>query len=147
MGKHDYKFLLVEKSAVPEKLLKTVEAKRILAKGNVTIDEAVKSAGIGRSTFYKYRDSIFPFYETAKGKVITLFFVVEDFSGVLLNIIKQISNANANIVTINQNIPISGLTDITISIETAGMTSDIGEMMSGIRVLEGLRRCEILERE
>jgi chorismate mutase len=147
MGKHDYKFLLVEKSAVPEKLLKTVEAKRILASGSVTIDEAVKTAGIGRSTFYKYRDSIFPFYETTKGKVITLFFVVEDFSGVLLNIIEQISNANANIVTINQNIPISGLTDITISIETAGMTSDIGEMMNGIRTLEGLRRCEILERE
>lgn len=144
----DAKYLLVDVSVLPEVFSKVIEVKNILGKGSIkAVNEAVKEVGISRSAYYKYKDFIFPFYETSRGKVITLFFVVEDFSGILSSIINRIAQARANILTINQNIPINGLADVTISIETAGMPKDIKDMMDEISKIEGVRRQEILARE
>lgn len=144
----DSTYLLVDASVLPEVFSKVIEVKQILGKGKIkSINEAVKEVGISRSAFYKYKDYVFPFYETSRGKVMTLFFVVEDLSGILSSIINQIALAKANILTINQNIPINGLADVTISIETAGMIKDIKELMNEIGRIEGVRRQEILARE
>lgn len=141
-------YLLVDASVLPEVFSKVIEVKKILSRGKIkTVNEAVKEAGISRSAFYKYKDFIFPFYETSRGRVITLFFVVEDFSGILSSIINKIAQARANIITINQNVPINGLADVTISIETAGMVMDIREMMENIGTIDGVRRQEILARD
>ena len=140
-------YFLVDATVLPEVFSKVIEVKRILGKGMIkAVNEAVKEAGISRSAYYKYKDFVFPFYETSRGKVITLFFVVEDFSGILSSIISQIAIAKANVITINQNIPINGLADVTISIETAGMCIGLEEMMEAIREIEGVRRQEILAR-
>jgi len=142
------KYYLVDTTVLPEVFVKVVEVKKILSCGTIkNINDAVKKVGISRSAYYKYRDYVFPFYETSRGKVMTLFFVVEDFSGILSSIIKKISNAKANILTINQNIPINGLADVTISIETDSMTSDINVLINEIGKIEGVRRQEILARE
>ncbi|MCX7747646.1 MAG: ACT domain-containing protein [Clostridia bacterium] len=144
----DSKYLLVDASVLPEVFSKVIDVKKILSKGVAkTVHEAVKEVGLSRSAFYKYKDYVFPFYETSRGKVMTLFFVVEDFSGILSRIINEIAAAKANILTINQNIPINGLADVTISIETQGMVKDIQEFMDEIGKIEGVRRQEILARE
>jgi chorismate mutase len=141
-------YFLVDSKVLPEVFSKVIEVKKILGMGVIkTVNEAVKEVGLSRSAYYKYKDYVFPFYETSRGKVITLFFVVEDFSGILSSIINQIALAKANILTINQNIPINGLADVTITIETEGMTKDISELMDNISKIEGVRRQEILARE
>jgi len=141
-------FFLVDSGILPEVFSKVIEVKKILGSGKAkTVNEAVKEAGLSRSAFYKYRDSVFPFYETSRGRVITLFFVVEDFSGILSRIINTIAQAKANIITINQNVPINGLADVTISIATTGMSMDIGELMERLGEIEGVRRREILARD
>ncbi|NLL05185.1 MAG: ACT domain-containing protein [Clostridiaceae bacterium] len=146
--KNTSKYYLVNTSVLPEVFVKVVEVKKILSSGTIkNINDAVKKVGISRSAFYKYRDYVFPFYETSRGRVMTLFFVVEDYSGILSSIINRISSAKANILTINQNIPINGLADVTISIETDSMTSDISVLMDEIGKIEGVRRQEILARE
>jgi chorismate mutase len=146
--KKDSTYFLVDSTVLPEVFSKVIEVKKILSLGTVkTVNEAVKEAGISRSAYYKYKDFVFPFYETSRGKVITLVFVVEDFSGILSRIIERIASAKANILTINQNIPINGLADVTISIETEGMTKDIKEMMDEISQIEGVRKQDILARE
>ena len=139
--------LLVDSSVLPEVFTKVIEVKKILSKGIIkTVNDAVKEAGISRSAYYKYKDYVFPFYETSRGKVLTLFFVVEDFSGILSSIINKIAKYKANILTINQNIPINGLADVTISVETAGMTKDMNELLNDISKIEGVRKQEILSR-
>lgn len=144
----DTTYYLVDSLVLPEVFSKVIEVKKILSKGETrAVNEAVKKVGLSRSAYYKYKDFVFPFYETSRGRVITLFFVVEDFSGILSSIINRIALAKANIVTINQNIPINGLADITISIETGEMTKDICEMMDEIGTIEGVRRYEILARD
>lgn len=146
--KNTSKYYLVDTSVLPEVFIKVVEVKKILSSGLIkNINEAVKKVGISRSAFYKYRDYVFPFYETSRGRVMTLFFVVEDFSGILSSIINKISASKANILTINQNIPINGLADVTISIETDSMESDINVLMEEIGRIDGVRRQEILARE
>ena len=140
-------FFLVDSFILPEVFSKVIEVKKILSTGKIkTVNDAVKEVGISRSAYYKYKDYIFPFYETSRGKVLTLFFVVEDFSGILSSIINKIASAKANILTINQNIPINGLADVTVSIETFEMKDDMQKLMSEIEKIEGVRRCEILAR-
>jgi ACT domain-containing protein len=142
------KYLLVDTSIVPEVFNKVIEVKNILAKNSdYTVNDAVKIAGISRSAFYKYKDYIFPISEFSVGRVLTLFFVVEDYSGLLSNIIKEIAGSNANILTINQNIPVNGVADVTISVDTQSMTTDIEELMKRIGEIEGVRRQEIIARE
>ena len=141
-------YLLVDSRVLPEVFSKVIEVKKLLSSGKSrTINDAVREVGLSRSAFYKYKDYVFPFYETSRGRVITLFFVVEDFSGILSSIINKIAEAKANIITINQNVPINGLADVTISIATSGMTMDIGKLMENIGEIEGVRRQEILARD
>ncbi|NMB33250.1 MAG: ACT domain-containing protein [Clostridium sp.] len=142
------KYYLVDSSVLPEVFVKVVEAKKLLATGTFkNVNEAVKKVGISRSAYYKYRDFISPFYETTRGRVVTLFFTVEDYSGILSAIINKIANSKANIITINQNIPINALADVTVTIETDLMTKDIKDLMYEIGNVEGVRRYQILARE
>jgi len=145
--KQESVFFLVDSFILPDVFAKVIEVKKILSFGKIkTVNDAVKEVGISRSAYYKYKDYVFPFYETSRGKVLTLFFVVEDFSGILSSIIDKIASANANILTINQNIPINGLADVTVSIETFAMKDDMQALMVEIGKVEGVRRCEILAR-
>lgn len=145
--KQESVFFLVDSFILPEVFSKVIEVKKILSTGKIkTVNDAVREVGISRSAYYKYKDYIFPFYETSRGKVLTLFFVVEDFSGILSSIINKIASANANILTINQNIPINGLADVTVSIETFEMKDDMQKLMREIEKIEGVRKCEILAR-
>ena len=50
------KYYVVRERAVPEVLLKVVEAKRLLESKRVaTVQEAAERTGISRSSFYKYK--------------------------------------------------------------------------------------------
>ena len=70
MVQHQY--YVVKERAVPEVLLKVVEAKRLLeSERAATVQDAAEAVGISRSSFYKYKDDIFPFHENTKGKNIT----------------------------------------------------------------------------
>ena len=73
------KYYVLKKKAVPEVLLKVVETKRLLAtRRGMTIQEAAEQAGISRSSFYKYKDDIFPFHENEKGQNVTMVIQMED---------------------------------------------------------------------
>ena len=72
-------YFVVKQKAIPEVLLKVVEAKKLLETNAVeTIQEAVDQLGISRSSFYKYKDDIFPFHENVQGKTITFVLQMPD---------------------------------------------------------------------
>ena len=56
------KYYVLKEKAVPEVLLKVIEAKKLMETGNLTVQEATERAGISRSSFYKYKEDIFPFH-------------------------------------------------------------------------------------
>ena len=102
------KYFVVKQKVIPEVLLKVVEAKRLLESEKVlTIQEAVDAVGISRSSFYKYKDDIFPFHDNSQGTTITLTFQMDDEPGILSDVLKIIAEYRANILTIHQSIPIN----------------------------------------
>ena len=129
------KYFVVKQKAIPEVLLKVVEAKRLLESEKVlTIQEAVDAVGISRSSFYKYKDDIFPFHDNSQGTTITLTFQMDDEPGILSDVLKIIAEYRANILTIHQSIPINGIASLTLSIQVLQTTGDISRM---IEQLEG----------
>ena len=68
MTEEKTKYFVVKQRAVPEVLLKVVEAKKLLESEQVmTVQEAAERVGFSRSSFYKYKDDILPFYDNTKG--------------------------------------------------------------------------------
>ena len=88
-----------------------------------------------------------PFYETSRGKLVTIVFVVEDFPGILSRIINSMAKAKANILTINQNIPINGLADVSIVIETDKLNIPLENLILELSKIPGVRSHRILARE
>ena len=98
-------FFVLREKAVPEVLLKVVEAKRLLDSGKVeSVQDATEAVGISRSSFYKYKDDIFPYHENQKGKTITMVIQLDDEPGLLSIVLKTIADFHANILTIHQSI-------------------------------------------
>ena len=92
------KYFVVKQKAIPEVLLKVVEAKRLLESEKVlTIQEAVDAVGISRSSFYKYKDDIFPFHDNSQGTTITLTFQMDDEPGILSDVLKIIAECTVRI--------------------------------------------------
>ena len=99
------KYYVVRERAVPEVLLKVVEAKRLLESNRVaTVQEAAEKTGISRSSFYKYKDDIFPFHEETRGKTITFIIQMDDEPGLLSMVLQTIARFHGNILTIHQSI-------------------------------------------
>ena len=146
MQNHEY--LLVKADVLPEVFVKVMEVKRLLNAGKAkSVNDAVQKVGLSRSAYYKYKDSVMPFYETSKGKIVTIIVAVENFPGILSKIIWSIAEAKGNILTINQNIPLNGLADVSISLETDMMVHSIEVLLQEVGKIYGVRSCRILARE
>lgn len=140
-------FVLKEK-AVPEVLLKVVEAKRLLESGKVnSVQEAAERVDISRSSFYKYKDDIFPFHDNSKGKTITMVIQMDDEPGLLSLVLKIVADYHANILTIHQSIPVNGIASLTLSVDVLPETGDVSEMTQDIETQEGIHYLKILARE
>ena len=142
------KYFVVKQKAIPEVLLKVVEAKRLLESEKVlTIQEAVDAVGISRSSFYKYKDDIFPFHDNSQGTTITLTFQMDDEPGILSDVLKIIAEYRANILTIHQSIPINGIASLTLSIQVLQTTGDISPMIEQLEGQPSVHHVKILAKE
>ena len=139
------KYYLVESSMLPEIFIKVTEARALLETGECqTVAEAVARAGISRSAFYKYKDSIAPFTDMKHGQIITFQMLLRDKMGVLSTVLNIFSGSGANILTINQSIPINSTASVTISAETAGMEMGLEELKERLESADGVIKTEIL---
>ncbi|MDD6207110.1 MAG: ACT domain-containing protein [Clostridiales bacterium] len=146
--KDDEKYYMVKKRALPEVLLKVVEAKRLLeTKSSLSVQEATEAVDISRSSFYKYKDDIFPFHDNARGKTITFMIQMEDTPGLLSVVLNQVARHLANILTIHQSIPVNGVASLTLSVEICPDTGDVTKMLDDIESLDGIHSLKILARE
>ena len=145
--KENNKYYLIKQKAVPEVLLKVIEAKRLLETEKVmTIQEAAEKVGLSRSSFYKYKDDIFPFHENVKGRTVTFVLQMDDQPGMLSEALKIIAHYSANILTIHQTIPINGVASLTMSMEIPPML-DMSLMMTELEQKDGIQYVKILAME
>lgn len=142
------KYFVVKQKAVPEVLLKVVEAKKLLeSERAITVQEATDKVGISRSSFYKYKDDIFPFYDNTKGKTITLVVQMDDEQGLLSDLLHVVAVYRANILTIHQSIPVNGVAMLTLSVEIRENTGNVSGMIEELENLNGIHYVKILARE
>lgn len=141
-------FYVVNKEVLPEVFLKVVEVKKLLEKDKMlTVQEAADKIGISRSSFYKYKDHIFPFYEKGNGEAVTLLIHLHDEAGRLSDVLNAIAGAGGNVLTINQMVPMNGIAIINICMQTANMVMNIEDFLNHIGTLQGVQEIKILARE
>ena len=134
----EIKYYIVAADALPEVFLKVAEAKRMMQTGEVdTVGAATKLAGISRSAFYKYKDSVQPFNDMKSEHILT-------FYGVLSRVLSVFATSGANILTINQSIPTNGCAAVTISAETSEMEESLEQLLTAVSTLEGVVKFEVL---
>ncbi len=138
-------YYIVDAEALPEIFRKVVDARRMLDTGEAeTVNQAVQLAGISRSAFYKYKDAVRPFQDMLHGRIVTFQIMLKDEPGILSHVLNLFAGSGANILTINQGIPINGCAVVTVNAETSGLEGSLQELLSRLNGAEGVLRGEIL---
>ena len=133
------KYLVVETESLPEVFSRVVYAKHLLEQGETTsISQAAKMAGISRGAIYKYRDAVFPYIRDMSGKVSSFYVLVKDRPGMLSSLIAELYRNGANILTINQNIPVDGLAAVSVSLSFDETTTSDMEVLNALKKLQGV---------
>ncbi len=141
-------FYIVKQRALPEVLLKVVEAKhRLACDESLTVQEVADAIGLSRSSFYKYKDDILPFHENARGKTLNVMLQVDDKQGILSEILSKIAGCKANVLTIQQSIPTGGIASVALGVEILPETSSTNELLSEMRNVKGVHYLKILGSE
>lgn len=139
----DSNMLLIHPDVLPEVYLRVVQAKRLLASGEAkSASDAARMSGISRSAFYKYKDAVFAYSERASGRIVTLHAVLRDLPGVLSTLIGELYRQGANILTVNQNIPVDGAALVSLSIRTDHLEGDIADLIRSLRQVDGILRID-----
>lgn len=146
--KENKQFYIIDKEVLPEVFLKVMEVKNLLeAERMLTVQEATEIVGISRSSFYKYRDSILPFYEKGRGQTITILIKLKDEAGRLSHVLNDIASLGANVLTINQMIPMNGIALINICMQIQDIKMEIGELLERLQSITGVQSVKLLARE
>ncbi len=112
-----------------------------------TIKEAIDAVGISRSSYYKYKDDIFPIHEKIQGKTITFVMEMEDQPGLLSSILKIVADCKANILSIHQSIPVNHIALITLSVMILPITEDVAVLFDRIENADGINNLKIVSEE
>lgn len=111
------RYFVVNADVLPEVFSKVVEAKHLLSKAQAkNSSEACRMVGISRSAYYKYKDNVQLYEDNTHGELNTLSLKLSDEPGVLSRILQRLYEMGANILTVNQNIPVDMVAVVTISV-------------------------------
>lgn len=139
------RYFLVREDILPEALIKTVQAKELLARGEVkTIHEAVEQVELSRSAFYKYKDGIFPLSKLERERIVTISMDLEHRPAILSRVLAMIAGLEGNVLTIHQTIPLQGIANVVISVETSMMGETVASLLDKLRSQEGVSRAALV---
>lgn len=133
------KYYIVDSAILPEVLDQVMQARELLQSGEVkNISQAVKLVGISRGTYYKYKDYVFlPGKGMGARKAIITLVLCHRF-GILSRVLDVMSAHKANIITINQNIPIRELANVVISFDMSEMDQPVETLLECLTQIEGV---------
>lgn len=142
MGKVNY--LLVDMSILPDVYTRVIKAKNFLQSGEATnASQAAKMAGISRSAYYKYKDKIFEYSEQGED-VSTINAKLRDNAGVLSSVMNELYMAGANILAVNQSIPVNDVADVSITVRLSDADVSKSDVEQKIKSIVGVISAEIV---
>lgn len=142
MGKVNY--LLVDMSILPDVYTRVIKAKNYLQSGEAAnASQAAKMAGISRSAYYKYKDKIFEYSEQGED-VSTINAKLRDNAGVLSSVMNELYMAGANILAVNQSIPVNDVADVSITVRLSDADVSKSGVEQKIKSIFGVISAEIV---
>lgn len=142
------KYYIVDDSLLPDAFGKVIEARKLLDHGDVkNVSEAAKKVGISRASYYKYKDYVYETEQSSWQQKAVISFLLNHRSGILSQVLTTISKYHANILTINQNIPINNSASVVISLDLSKMTISIDDLLDQIRSIPGTNKTELIAME
>ncbi|MBC2856605.1 MAG: ACT domain-containing protein [Cetobacterium sp.] len=138
-------YYIVDRRILPNSIQSVIMVNDLVQQEKISKYEAIKKIGISRSTYYKYKDYIKPFFEGGKDKVFSIHLSLVDEPGILARVLDIIAGEQMNILTIVQNIAIDGIGRATISIQTTeNLLRRIEGMLESISQLEGVKELRVI---
>lgn len=138
-------FYLIRRSHLPEVMRKTTEVTELLQQHRgLSVYEAAKQVGISRSAYYKYKDAVKPFYSAVQGHIVTLAFTLRHERGILSEVLNTLARQRANILTINQSLPLQGMATVIVSIETRDLDLVLDALLDVLRVVPGVESVQVV---
>lgn len=133
------KYYLVNANILPEVFSKVITAKNLLVLGEAaSVSQAVRMAGISRSAYYKYKDAIFEYNTQESDETATINAKLKDNAGVLSALMSEIYKAGANVLSVNQSVPVNSVADVSITVRIAEMNISFDELVNLIKVIDGV---------
>ena len=140
--------IVVDANILPDVFTKVLEVKKLMArKDEKSFASACKRIGISRSAYYKYKDSVFSYDELFNRKIVNLYLLLNDIPGVLSSVLVFLNSINANILTVNQSIPVDGAAAVNISIRVTSEINEEIKSLYSISDLEGVLEIKVLSAE
>lgn len=144
----DDQYLIINRKILPDYYQSVVDARNMINHGTVkSVSEAVQKVGISRSTYYKFKDYIFSPSDNSIGRKAVISLLLSHEKGVLSEVLNCLSNFHANILTINQSIPINGQASVMVSLDVNDSTATMDEIIHEIHLLRGVHIVRLLALE
>lgn len=132
-------YYLVNASILPPVYSKVIEAKNYLVSGEASsTSQAVKMAGISRSAYYKYKDSIFEYSTDSNDETLTINAKLKDNAGVLSALMNELYKAGANILSVSQSVPVNSVADVSVTVRATDMTVTAQVLIENIKSIKGV---------
>ncbi|HOO05939.1 MAG: ACT domain-containing protein [Ruminococcus sp.] len=140
--------IVVDANILPEVFTKVLEVKKLMAcKGEKSFASACKRIGISRSAYYKYKDCVFSYEELFNRRIVNMYLLLSDSPGVLSSVLVYLHDLHANILTVNQSIPVDGAAAVNISLRLTEEAPDELTALNSINELEGVLEVKLLSAE
>ena len=140
--------IVVDAMILPDVFTKVLDVKKLMAqKGEKSFASARKRVGISRSAYYKYKDSVFSYEELFNRRIVNLYLLLSDSPGVLSSVLVFLHGLDANILTVNQSIPVDGAAAVNISLRLADASPDELISLNSITELDGVLEAKVLSAE
>ena len=142
------KYLLVDKKILPPYYEKVIEARTLLASGTVNdVSEAVRTVGISRSTYYKYKDFVFSTNPDTDGRKAIISFTLSHKPGILSEVLGKLSEFGANILTITQNLPINSKAHVILTLDVSCLNIEMEDLIKGINAINKVSGTKLISIE
>lgn len=138
-SKSNNQLYIISGKALPKVLSLVLKTKELIETNNYSISNATKQVGISRTTYYKYCNEISYYDNNSRNKMYKIDILNKDKVGILSKITDAISKNKFNILTINQNNPIKGISKISINVIMTNSTCNIIKLVDEIEKISNVR--------
>lgn len=138
---------------LPDIIVKVLEAKKLRMTGKAkSSSQACRAVGISRSAYYKYKDCVFAYDEKIRNRIVSFYLILRDEKGILSSVLSGLYALGANILTVNQNLPVDAVASVTVTAkferDCAAQTEFAGATVLGrLKEIDGVVEAKIISEE